>query len=361
MGMIASSRMAATVGSDLPRAVLLNDTASGSAHYGCRCVMDNIRQLAHSAGMAIAASFPVRTPAADPALQAAMRAADLVIINGEGSLHHGRPAGQCLIDAAAHAQSIGRPVVLINALYQDNPASWAPVIAGLAGIWARDPRSAVELGKAAGRPVGCSGELALCTSPIRPLDDDSRRGVILGDSFYGLRSWQLYRTVRRLRTRVPARIVPIQTYPSGRPGAHGDTALRRLRVRFWSRLYRRSRRVDTRVDTVQAYLRALGGARLSVTGRYHAVCLALLTGTPLLALASNSWKIEALFEDAGLDRRRLITAGQLTPDFLLGRDWSWSPAERAGIGRLLETTRRQCRVMFDEIAMPGRAGRALAC
>ncbi|MFU8877457.1 MAG: polysaccharide pyruvyl transferase family protein [Wenzhouxiangellaceae bacterium] len=340
---------------------MLNDTAHGSAHHGCRCVMDNIKRSVLAAGLTIAATFPVRTPATDPALRAAIRAADLVIINGEGSLHHGRPAGQCLIDAAAFARFAGRPVVLINALYQDNPGSWDAVISGLDAIWARDRQSAAELSRAAGRPIACSGELALCTDPPTPAPHQVRRGVIVGDSFYGWRSWQLYRASGRLRRHKPARIVPIQRYPSGRPGAHRNSFPRHLRALFWREIYRRSRRVDTRVDSLPTYLAALADAGLSVTGRYHAVCLSLLAGTPLVALDSNSWKIRALLEDAGLDRRRLIAPAQLTPAWLLDQDWSWSARERAGIERLLGDTRANCRQMFHDIAALAGVGQGSTC
>ena len=50
------------------------------------------------------------------------------------------------------------------------------------------------------------------------------------------------------------------------------------------------------------YVRNLLRSRLHVSGRFHAVCFAIATETPFLALTSNAWKIEALVEDIGIDK-----------------------------------------------------------
>lgn len=59
------------------------------------------------------------------------------------------------------------------------------------------------------------------------------------------------------------------------------------------------------------YLSRLAAAQGQITGRFHAVCLSILTETPFLALASNASKIERLLTDAGLGRERMVGAADL--------------------------------------------------
>ena len=61
-----------------------------------------------------------------------------------------------------------------------------------------------------------------------------------------------------------------------------------------------------------AYLRALAGAEGHITGRFHGICLSMLTETPFLAVASKTSKIETLLKDAGLGHDRLIGLEELS-------------------------------------------------
>ena len=88
---------------------------------------------------------------------------------------------------------------------------------------------------------------------------------------------------------------------------------------------------------------------LLVTGRFHAVCMAILTKTPFVAVTSNSWKIEALLADIGLDPARVQTIGALTPD-LLEKDWAFSDAENRAMEVALPEWRTAAEIMFDQIA-----------
>lgn len=45
---------------------------------------------------------------------------DLVIINGEGTMHHDRPGAIALTKAGPFAHHMGAPVVLINTVWEDN-------------------------------------------------------------------------------------------------------------------------------------------------------------------------------------------------------------------------------------------------
>jgi hypothetical protein len=98
-----------------------------------------------------------------------------------------------------------------------------------------------------------------------------------------------------------------------------------------------------------AYLARLARAEGHVTGRFHAVCLSMLTGTPVLALASRTSKIERLLRDAGLGEARLLTAEaleRLTPEEAVR---PFSPAEKAAIAGFLTQARTEARRLFADV------------
>ena len=86
-----------------------------------------------------------------------------------------------------------------------------------------------------------------------------------------------------------------------------------------------------------------------VTGRFHTACMALLTKTPFLALNSNSWKIEALLKDVGLNLKR--RNGNIqdfgTQNLLLKK---FTAHEIENIDHNLKKWRLSVQNMFDELA-----------
>lgn len=93
---------------------VLNDTYKGSAttgggHFGCEMVMEVIYSLLHANGHEI-----VQRVGSDETSFKLDSSADLVLVNGEGSLHHGRRRE--LIEVAKQA-----PSILVNTVWQDNP------------------------------------------------------------------------------------------------------------------------------------------------------------------------------------------------------------------------------------------------
>ena len=95
----------------MPSVVLVNDTSLYATHFGCQLVGQTIREQLSRVGLNLAASFPLRYKAkiARPYFEAA----DLVIINAEGSIHHGRNVQ--LLELANDY-----PCALINGVFDDN-------------------------------------------------------------------------------------------------------------------------------------------------------------------------------------------------------------------------------------------------
>lgn len=89
------------------KVVILNDTRGN--HFGCELVMQAYHEQLGRVGVEVLKTFPLRTFIFD-----IPKETDLVIVNGEGSLHKGRYP--CLVDIADEY-----PSVLLNTVWQNNP------------------------------------------------------------------------------------------------------------------------------------------------------------------------------------------------------------------------------------------------
>jgi len=94
-----------------PKIVLVNDT-SVVPHAGCQLVSLAYREQFARVGLELAGSVPLGANWND--YRPLLESADLVVVNGEGSIHHGKRP-----DLLAIAKSY--PSVLVNCVYQDNP------------------------------------------------------------------------------------------------------------------------------------------------------------------------------------------------------------------------------------------------
>jgi hypothetical protein len=327
--------------------LLLNDTDEGGTHFGCMRVMRTIRAELAQRGMTDLPSIKVGTDwRNDPRMTAMLDAAQLVVINGEGTLHHGKRRGRWLLEAGARVKARGGRVALINALWQDNPAEWGDLARGFDLLACRDQRSAKVLAQQTGRDVHCMGDLSMFHPWPNPAN--SRMGITVGCSVHSKVTESLACLARDLN----AEFLPVTTALKSVPAR--STGLQRwLRAQkcAWHNWRFLSRHPGTRfVKDDLAYLQALSERSLLVTGRFHAVCLAVLSRTPFIATASNSWKIEALIADIGLNPMRAVPLAKITPEYVAQQDWAYSPAELAAIENSLARWRADGSLLFDQTA-----------
>ncbi len=280
--------------------VILNDTRA-DMHHGCTRVMRLLESGLARHGLTVTATSPVRHDwQRDAAFRSAMANADLIIINGEGTLHHGKEGAARLLSVVDFAGDT--PVALINALYQDNPADWSKWLEKLSYIATRDNRSADEIASRIARRPEVIPDLTLSARIVSKPEVDA---IIYGDSVHNAVS-------ERLAALASADDAPLIPSVSVRKRMKGRNPVVRALRRWWiARDLRRARAENPTLELCQTeddYAARIAGAGLHVTGRFHGVCYAMAARTPFVAVASNSWKIEALIADAGLAPWRVTTA-----------------------------------------------------
>jgi len=100
--------------------VLLNDTRSDD-HIGCELVIKNSFFKCSQVGLNIIATVPTSEASrATEILAPYIQSTQLVLLNGEGTLHDDKPNALSLLAAAKSAKDAGLVVILYNALWINN-------------------------------------------------------------------------------------------------------------------------------------------------------------------------------------------------------------------------------------------------
>jgi polysaccharide pyruvyl transferase WcaK-like protein len=334
-------------------AVLLNDTRI-DLHHGCTTVIETIDTLAARSGIKVIAKSPAHSNwRADPEITSAIDRADLVIVNGEGTIHHDRPAGIKLLEVGEYAKSKNTKAALINSTWQANCADSLRALDNFDIVTVRESASQGEL---AGHGVEARRipDLALYHEP--PVSPE-RKGVGYCDSVQGPKALELYKKMWALDGEpLPIVQLPLDPMTSLRwllrygasksaifNPAHAMPALRAALQDY------REQEPSRDVTTAE-----VAAKRLVVTGRFHMLIFCLGARTPMLALSSNTHKNEATLADAGLEPWRLIDKPSDLDAAMLERAAQWHGDEAANLDRFLSEGRGAMETLFADLATLAR-------
>lgn len=284
----------------------------------------------------------------------AIRKADLVVVNGEGTIHHGRPAARALLEAGPFAASADLPAVLVNCSYQENPDDFSDLLSAFSGVWCRESRSARELESHGVRPM-IVPDLTLSTGGWN--EPQERMGVLVTDSTYADLSLQMY-LYSRANGYTFSPVLRSRRYEGQwRPAEilrHARYLLRNSMSRdFGSSQLSQAEYLQARnrflLPTVDSYISRLAASELVVSARFHALCFCLITRTPFLAMPGNSHKIEGMLEDAGVAPWRLQGREVLDrPANVSASQWSEREVDR--VSSYVKSAGVASTEMFDHIA-----------
>lgn len=230
-----------------PKIALINDTSIRESHFGCQLVGQTFREQFARTGLDLKVTLS-RDFHFDES-EGLFDSVDLVVINGEGSIHHGNH--RQLIDLAGR-----HPAVLMNCVYQENPQH--PDLEKFLFISARESASAAEINRSGGNCV---------TVP----------DVLFASSF--LRSFQKGK--------------PLEGF-----GETDNVVHQHKRIGPWK--FRRKFGFSTRARTPGAYLSKLSSYRGLCVGRFHAAVAASVLEIPFSTWDSNTWKTRAMMADMGV-------------------------------------------------------------
>lgn len=294
-----------------PKVMVLGDTRD-IHHHGCEAVL---RQLL--VGLEKEGISPRRIVAgmdwsahAEEFLEA-----DLVVINGEGGLHHDRPIVQGVLDIASRRKELSLPTALVNTSWFANSPANTSRLSAFDLIALRDPLSSRGIAQFG---LNC---LEAPDLAIREACAFAETGIIPVGSFIASDSTrsEITRLLRGMAEKRGWDYVPILYAPARpRPGkksrkiwtkillarAFGPLAKQLMPPRYHAHL--------AGAPSLHLYMKALRQSRGVLTGRFHTTCFCIGLGVPFVAIRSNTDKIRGLLLDAGLDPgRRMIPADSL--------------------------------------------------
>ncbi|RIA56326.1 polysaccharide pyruvyl transferase family protein [Dichotomicrobium thermohalophilum] len=313
------------------QAVLINRT-DDIGHHGCTLVNRQLDALARNAGIEIVAKLPLH---ADWDALAPDRF-DAVIVNGEGTLHSSNRGARRIAEIPAWAARRGVPAHLINSVYQNNNDTIAAQVARFATIAVRDTRSAAEMSRH-GIDPRVVPDLSL-TWQVEPAHLTGDKIIINGSVSKTARG-RLYALSGRDRPYVPITSRPPRDKDAQR-FYDAKRALAMIRPPGVKRAHLRNSiaTFDEFVSCLRAHASGI------VTGRFHMVTIALCLEIPVMAVPSNTHKIEALLE-------HLDMPGRLAehPRDALRMLRSYTTAEIERIRALRREARTNADRLFQEI------------
>lgn len=297
--------------------VVANDTSM--QHVGCQAVMQTLRGMLQDAGCDIIHSQSVRDPwEEDPAFKAAAAKAAAIVVNGEGSIHRSNPRAQQLARLGPYARSLGIPSVLLNATLALNKAPLYKDLKQFSMISLRDRASVAEAKK-----FGVT-EAEYC--PDFSLHKDLYMPSQSRPPGTGLR--------------VAATDTVVKTVAAQLASLREARGIAESRMK-WSR--------EGVHLTIEGYAQSLRELDILISGRFHAVCFAINTRTPFIAIESNTPKITSLLKDVFGSARRVLTFEQIEACDLPAYA-QWTPEEEAALAAFQAVRRERYAAMAERMA-----------
>lgn len=287
----------------MKKIVILNDTTRDAGHWGCSLVMNNLVRLCEASGYDdIYRDKDCRRNFNIFEFREKIQSADIVLLNGEGTLHDN--AGAVWFEKARMAAEMRKKVFLVNSVWQNNPET-KKYLDVFAAACFRESLSYEEARRDGAENAYPVPDLSFYSTDIfrnaAKNFPKERKRVLMVDS-----------TVRKITEKMidyayKKQIDMVFMYEKNR---------RRWSKKWWYRwknfYYGRCFELFETPQQLEAYSHL-------VSGRYHACCLAMMCGCPCLAVSSNTWKTEGMYKDAGIEVERYVLADFTDKDDRLGR------------------------------------------
>lgn len=287
----------------MKKAILLNDT-SYENHHGCNIVVKNIKDNLLKRNIELIATNPIgKDWRKNHSIIESLGVCDIVLVNAEGTIHHSSPYGLALLEIV---NATNKPCVLMNMTYQDNSENFVALIRKFTKVYVRESMSLDELAR-----EGIYAEVVpdMTFGSVYNIAQYRSNQVFITDSHDIRKSEFLYKIAMEKNIGFLPILSPYEKFFSKK------TFLKKLKYSFmmyfgkilaniFSFKYSYLRYIY--VDSEELFIDKIKNSKGIITARFHALCIAIQTLTPFIALGSNTYKSEGLLQDIGLGQNRLI-------------------------------------------------------
>nr|WP_040727896.1 polysaccharide pyruvyl transferase family protein [Thiomicrorhabdus sp. Kp2] len=302
-------------------------------------VMKNLETLLKQQGVEVLWTWPVSVDwRTHKEMLFAMPKVDAVIVNGEGTIHHGprRWQAQALAEFADYAHNVLHlPAFLINTTLYANEDSLYEYIKRFNRIYVRD-RSSFETLQTKQIESQYVPDMTFALKPNSNYQPSKELLVV--DSVMQTDVPKLKEFSKKNQADYCSMIV-------ARPSNYSFWKRPR---RFLIEIFKWAVNEKKRSLNPSDFEAQLATYRLIVTGRYHTVTMCLKNRIPFVALESNTPKISFLLKEVFGDTHRVISSDKL--ESLEFNEWnSFSKAELLAIDLFIEKAINMNAKMIEEI------------
>ncbi len=328
------------VKSGVKNVAIFNDTRP-EKHFGCHRVMVNLLGKLAEYGMRPIFFWPVgKDWRLSKAEIKGWRGVDAIIVNGEGSIHHGadRERARYLSEIALFAeQELGIPAYLINATVYENPEEVYENIRRFSKVFVRESMSLNEL-QMRGVDAMLAADLTLAYE-CSVSRSSRRKGAICTDSVLA----DVTARLRRFCIEADWSYQPVLSNRAAAPWIVRNV-MRRIPRSIAEQICQRfeAREAD-------AYIQGVGSKQFVLTGRFHVMTFCLLTQTPFVAVESNTPKITAVLSDVFGKDDRVMPMNRLSLESV-EPFFEWGVAELEMVKQYCDGARRRIDDMFSYIS-----------
>lgn len=328
--------------------VLLNDT-SFENHHGCNIVIENIKRNLEKRNIKLLNTNPIgRSWKNNKSFLNSLKQADAIIINAEGTIHDDSNYAYSLLEIVNYTN---KPCFLINMTYQNNSKKFSELVSKFSKVYVRESFSKKELEKDNIESIIVPD----MTFYILKKDylDKKEKNIYITDSHDIKKSEELYNIAKKNQAIFLPIIAPFEKYSN----LAGFFKLLKFSFfnnwgifieKFKNLKYKYKRFIF--VKNEDDLLEEIKNCSFLISARFHAICLSLHFSIPFIALSSNTFKIESLLNDIGIDKKRIIDIKELNNFERVKSAYDFfSKDEINRINDYMITANEKIECMFNEI------------
>ncbi|WP_137156052.1 polysaccharide pyruvyl transferase family protein [Rhizobium sp. FKL33] len=188
---------------------------------------------------------------------------DVVVMNGEGTMHSGGVGFHRKMKVLGSAVDAGKAAYLVNSVWQDNPNDYDEVLRRLKAIHVREVLSRDDLAKRHGISARVFPDLSYLAPLKAPVNMIDHKDSIVLTDFYSKEFTAFVKLTRAEALKYPF--------------------------------------VDMMAMTWDDLVATLKTSKLLITGRHHAVYAACRAEIPFVVFGGNTHKIEGIFKSANVE------------------------------------------------------------
>jgi polysaccharide pyruvyl transferase WcaK-like protein len=338
----------------MAKVAIFNDT-SANKHYGCAAVSYSLNRHLSEVGLTAAKYWPCAfdwRPYADAIIEE-LADVSAIVVNGEGTIHHSALRARvsyCTEIARFASEKLNIPSYLINSSISDLDCEVLEDIKWFSRIYVRESRSKDYL-ESKNIKSAVTPDLSFSCLPAY-VPRTERKGILVTDSVFADAS----NSLKALSMKMGYEFSSM---------SYGHAASKNILNRVYNKLNpRHARKNSTSLARLrnfpgsvfehQKWIHKLLTKQFVITGRFHTVTLCLLTGTPFVAIPSNTSKIEALLIDVFGNTSRLLAPEEVNVakvlDILDSELLAFSQDEVEIISSYTSQAQDSTTAMFEEIS-----------